>query len=700
MKEKTNMIFVASVMTALVAISYMALTGGPTNRLNPAIVILGTIVYVFLGFKLKKLTDKLGSKKDIPAYVITGIYLVLLVAASLLLTDMPIHSLADIRHEALRLLEKGSYSGSDYFAEYRQDIPMVLVHALIYSIGHLFGIGNYLYTGCIFTSLSIAASALGLYFLVKHFRNSSDALWVMIAFVTNPLFFLYASYSDGNILSMPWMLWGSLLILKAFDEDISKVKSRILLAAGSLLTAAGVIMIHENLTIVAGIVLYILISKKGRRKAFAYILIPVYLGMIMISTDIALVLGYKTDKDMCFPPEHYIVIGINQYCRGWYSDYPIRLTRSFPTYKEKVDGDIEKIKESFDYMGLSDFLNHTANKWRNTWSNGFSKESDLSAMRLPGTLYDYTIGSRSILFDYFLQVIRSGYLIFMLTAVTGRFIRKEKGTDPFILIFAVTTLFQMFWETGNLPSMKYIPWMLAFMPKAAEQLEWAGSEIKKKITPEISAKTGILVRSIAVGLTVINVLVFVTVRNNAVRDVKEYEDAVVLHYDQFAPKMSQLENNRYIQTFKAKREFNVISFSARMDIESDKIFSIALRNAEKKIVMRRYFGQHDFNRYNSAEFKSDEMIKAGDYELIIKPLDYNKKIKKEPLVMSSLDFTPDRSLRANNRILNEDLTMQITKRKYRTMLPRKVFYGVTGIVILIEAGCCLSLFSKKKKTGK
>ena len=113
--------------------------------------------------------------------------------------------------------------------------------------------------------------------------------------------------------------------------------------------------------------------------------------------------------------------------------------------------------------------------------------------------------------------------------------------------------------------------------------------------------------------------------------------------------------------------------------------------------MRRYFGQHDFNRYNSAEFKSDEMIKAGDYELIIKPLDYNKKIKKEPLVMSSLDFTPDRSLRANNRILNEDLTMQITKRKYRTMLPRKVFYGVTGIVILIEAGCCLSLFSKKKK---
>ena len=698
--SKANSVFAAVMMTVIACLSYMALTGGPTNRLSPAIIILGTILYVYLGFRLKKLTDRINNKKDIPAYVITAVYFVLLVIASRLLTDMPVHSLADIQHEALTLLEKGKYSGSGHFAEYRQEIPMVLLHALVYAAGRLFGIRNYLYAGGIFTSFSIAAASLGLYFLVKHFKNSSDALWVMIAFVTNPVFFIYASNSDSNIVSMPWILWGNLLILKAFKDQTSVKKSRILLAAGAAVAAVSAVMLPENLIPTIAVVIYIFASKKGGKKAFAYLLIPVYLVLIMSLTDIALALGYKTDKDACFPPEHYVVIGINQYSRGWYSDYPIRLTRKFETYSEKREGDIEKIKESFDYMGVSDFANHTATKWKSTWGQGVAKESDLVGIRLPGTLYDYTVGSRSALFDYLIQVIRSGFLIFMLIAVTGDFIKKEKILSPFMLCFAIAVVFQMFWETSSISALKYIPWMLMFMPQAAEHIESAAAGIKKQITPEASAITGILVRSLAVGLTIINILVFATVRNGAVRDVDEYEDMVVFQGNQFAPKLSQLENNRYVQTFTAKREFNVISFNARIDTDSEKIFTIAIRDKNNKVVMREYFGQHDFNRYSSAVFKLDNTIKAGDYELIIKPIDYNRKIKKDPIVMSKIDYSPDRTLRANNRILNEDLNMQITCCRYRTMLPRKAFYGFTGLIILTEIGCTAELFIRKKKTGK
>lgn len=691
-----NSVFLASVMVVLACITYMALTGGPSNRLSPAIIILGTILYLFLILKAKKLTDRISCRKNIVPFVIAGVYLILLFAASMLLTAMPFQALADIRYEALKLLEKGRYSGSDHFAEYRHEIPMVFVHAFIYGAGRLTAM-NYLHAGNIAASLSIAATSLGLYFTVKHFRNASDALWVMLAFVTNPVFFLYASYTDSNILSMPWVLFGNLLILKAFSADISKGKSRLLLAAGAAVSTVSFIMLPENLIPVIVVVIYLLFSKTDRKKMFAYILIPVSLVLILTMTDIALALGYKTDRDANFPPEHYIVIGINQYTRGWYSNYPIRLTRSFPTYSDKKSGDRDKIKESFEYMGLSDFMNHTASKWKMTWGQGVVKEDDLSAAARPGTLYDYTLGTRSVLFDYVLQAIRSGYVILMLIAVTGDFIKQEKKKNLFLMIFAAAVVFQMFWETRSIVTLKYLPWMLMLLPDASEHIKSAGEYIRSKLSPEGESYGSVFVRSLAVGLTIINILVFATVRNGAVRDIDAYEDMVVFQPGLYSPKLSRMENSRFVQTFTAKREFNVISFNANLDIESDKIFSLAVRNSAGNVVVRKYFGQHNFNRYESVVFKLDNMIKAGDYELIIKPIDYNRRIRKNPVTVSSLDYSPDRTFKVNNRILNTDLNMTITRRKYRTMLPRKVFYGFTGLVILTEAACAASFFVRKKK---
>ena len=688
---------------------YMAFTGGSSNYANHVYLITGGFVYIILGLKIKKFIDKKELKTNTAAYLAAAVYFVLLVLSALFLTVTAFYDLNNIQQEAVSMMNhdtsmlggKDSFSGSSYYSTYSNQIPSTMLLYYMYKIGYLFGSRDYMLTGSIFNSLGLALTALAVYFIVKLKFKRSTALWTMLMFIVNPMFYVYASYSYTDTLSMPWALWGNYFFLKAFigrEDKKFKVRDFIFALLGAFLMFIGFKIRATGIIVVVALTFCILVYHFGKKRLLLAMLIPGFLAVSLMVGSVSDYLGFDVDKDVELPPFHFIVMGTYEPRNGWFMGELVKYSADIPGYDNKVDAELEHIKRNLEYMGPTGFINLIRVKWRYIWAEGNAKSSTFKSMREGGTVYDYAIGDNAVYYNHLVQVNRIGILFFMLAATAGDFLTKKKKMNPWLLTYFGGVLFYFFWETHNRYSLCFTPWMVMLMPVAEAYISSLSERAKEKFTDGY-AKRGL--QAVAIVLIAMTGMMLLRSYNEFSRDPSVHDDVIIYQVGD-DPRLSSLDRNRYVQTFSTSNDFNVLGFAFKKDTDEGK-FSIELKQADKYIA-KKVFEPSELIEESKLEWVLPVTCHPDsktEYTLIINALDYVKP-DEVPEQEDFMDVSPDRTLSINDVPVNSDIQLMAYNRTERVTIPKPVFFTSVVIYIGLEIFCVKELWAlrPRKKAGK
>ena len=687
---------------------YMAVTGGSSNYANHIYLITGTFVYIVLGLKIKKFIDKKDLKTNAAAYLAAAVYFVLLVLSALFLTVTAFYDLNNLQYEAISMMEhdtsilggKDSFTGDSYFSVYSNQIPSTMLLYYVYKIGYFFGIRDYMLTGSVFNSLGLALTALAVYFIVKLKFKRSTALWTMLMYIFNPMFYVYASYSYTDTLSMPWALWGNYFFLKAIigrEDKKFKVRDFIYVLLGGLLMFIGFKIRATVIIVIVALSFCLLVYHCGLKKLLIVMLVPAFLAINLMTSSVSDYLGFKVDKDLEFPPFHFIVMGTYEPRAGWFDGRHVGYSAQRPGYDVKVSAELEHIKRNIEDMGPTGFLNLIRVKWRYIWAEGNAKSTTFNSMREGGTVYDYAIGGNSVYYNHLVQINRAGILFFMLVAAAGDFITKKKKMNPWLLTYFGGVLFYVFWETHNRYSLCFTPWMVLMMPVAESYIAALSAKAKEKFAGEAYPNRAL--KAVSIVLIAVTALMLTRSYNEYSRDPFLHDD-VIIYQTGDDPKLSSLSSEEYVQTFSTSNDFNVLHFVFNKDTDDGK-YLIDLRQGDKKIA-KMSFKPSELSENSEIELVLPETCHPDgktEYKITVKAKDYVKP-EESPEAEKFLDLSPDRTLRINGVLVNRDLQLKVFNRVERVTIPKPVFFTSAVIYIGLELVCVAGLWKKRKEAVK
>ena len=99
--------------------------------------------------------------------------------------------------------------------------------------------------------------------------------------------------------------------------------------------------------------------------------------------------GYETDPEKAFGPAHFLAMGLNEQTMGSWSKEDVEYSASFPTARERTEGDLKLARERLSRMGLSGLLRQWKRKILGNYNDGsFSWAKE-------GGFFDQTLESRN-----------------------------------------------------------------------------------------------------------------------------------------------------------------------------------------------------------------------------------------------------------------------------------------------------------------
>lgn len=685
---------------------YGALSYSPAD-LKPIVLIIGSIIYIGGLYKLYQVFSKKHfTDRRVMLYgsILVVLFFVALCIYTYYCTISPSYDLIHIRQEAYAMVTgRDELRDVKYYNRYPNNIAITLIMAAVYKVAQVLGVHNYSLAGNVFGSLMIAMTAWICFCTVKKCRNKESALLVLVIFVTNPLFYLYASYYYSDIICMPI----AMLMIYLFVSSCKENRKPLWYATLALCGFVGMIGYKVRATLIillVAIVVWTFFKKNIRQTVLtALILIVGMIPGLLVMNTVYQKADVTSDKNTEFPITHWLMMGLNETSGGKYSQDDFKYTSSLTTYEEKVDGNLAQIKERLSEQGISGTIDHAKEKLAIVWSDGFGVPNLFAEQENYGKAYEYSIGSKSIFLRYYAQICRSS-MFFLLVLVLVASLRKKKPDISFFFIsFFGAILFYLLWEANERYSLSFLPWLLVLLADGIVELRKA-SKIKgiQFITEDQRVHVwnkDAKARGFAIVLLFVSVTMMVSNVRTYTGAPKEVQETVAsIPSISKCTEMLTVGNNEIEQTMRAEKAFNQIQL--RVDdakVSSTTSYTMSIYDGKKK-VREAAFTSDEVNGTMWLTLSFDTITPKDETVYTIRITSKDASEENSIRMQSNWYINSQSStLLVDGKKLENRLNMKLGRTYTRTYSSMRVYAGVCAAILITELVLLYPLFTVRKK---
>lgn len=555
---------------------------------------------------------------------------------------------------AVEMLRTHTISGTyetGYFARYTNNYPLTILTYWFLLFLSKIGISEngflpavqILNVGCITLSVWLG------YLIAKELKGKLFASFFLTVCVICPLSYLWAGYYYTATCSMPCLM-GILYLYLRMKRDAEQsqaasgsrgklLRQRILLCAllgflsifGFKLRATAAIAL---IAVILDLLLFLWRVRKARSDSFSsWIAGTVRVWAVPCAaflTAAVLTLGFfsaavnhyvKFDyKNTGFPTIHWVMMGARW--DGAFDQNDEIYTSSFETKEEKIEADLDMLKERIREAGPLGLVSLAGRKLLNTWADGTDSCLTENSYARYSKIYDYLIGDKSGFLALYLQAFRVLNLLAMGSCALTAFIRLKKRQEyPALFPVQLTVLgcmaFHLLWETNPLYSLSFTFLCLLLLADAVCSLY------------ERPAMLPLLKKSwmgCAAGFAVLTLLLLLGKKQLVETPIEAWDYSVNQYqyaggYDGCVSSYDQT----YVQTFTADKPFNRISIQVVNPVGpyNQSAFTVRLTDEDGTLIYnndRFLSGMVELTK-NSYEFVLDEIVPDGPtvYTLEISP---------------------------------------------------------------------------------
>ena len=455
---------------------------------NPIYLIVGIALYIpILLFLYIKIIPKIEKNKYLP-YIIWGIFTILCVTISLILKVNPSWDMGTVHNIAIDYASSG-HTESNYLYQFPNNIMLMLIYYIIFKFFIILKVTDYVTISTIFNALIISLTVLLLYVNVKKMFDNKKALMVLIiSLFTTPLY-LYGAIYYTDTLSM-FMVMLMIYVFLKLKEFNGKLACRLILSAflGMIIFMAIKIKITTSFIIIAYFIFEML--NMNLKEFIKWDTLVILLTIIIMTIIFGIVVNKKIlnnnelNDSLKIPMQNWIMIGLNG--TGVYNDEDYAYIYQYPTYEEKKEASLEKIRERLGGFDSNTFIKHLNQKLKYTWTDGtyFAPEKLRREPINYNTLHEIVLpsGKYCKYYKYLPQVMHFSMLI-LIFIVSLDLIKNKKFNDKNI-IFIITTfgfmLFFLIWENRSRYILTNVPIMMIIELNGIEILSNKRLGVKNK----------------------------------------------------------------------------------------------------------------------------------------------------------------------------------------------------------------------------
>ncbi len=263
----------------------------------------------------------------------------------------------------------------NYFARYPNNQALLVILSLIYWVtDKLFGTMPII-VPIIINTIGLYISYVLTYLIAKKiFHDKFTPLFCAILGAEFTVFYTYTSNFYTDSMSMPFAM-GAIYLFLTGTEKIS-LKSKIpALALSGLCLAIGYKIKGSIIILVPAFILYLILTGNKENKRNYLSVTAVFAAAVIAST--VLCNGFigifnitdKNDREQIeFPPTHWVMMGLHD--RGGYYNKDFYATINSGDYDQKVEFNLNEIKNRVSQYGIMGMITHIAKKVSYTWGDG------------------------------------------------------------------------------------------------------------------------------------------------------------------------------------------------------------------------------------------------------------------------------------------------------------------------------------------
>ena len=675
------------------------------DYLNPYILILITIVYLLLIFKISKKVISSDKKFIIPSLITIFISFIIMLIIPNIIASIPNFDLSSIISEANSLRVSNTISNVHYFSRYPNNLWILYIVTSIYRLADIMSI-NCNTLSYIFSAISVSLSFLFIYLSVKKISNSRVAFVLLLFTALNPIFYLYITYYYNDVFTLLTISLLTYLLLIINNNKIIFFNIILGLIIGTLS------YISFQIRAVAIFVLisyYVMLIFTKKLKKLSIITIPIILGIILgtfINSSVRNSYDFNNNNDEVNSYTHFIMMGLNKEYNGiWnYDDFLISYNAS--NYNERKKINVEEIKKRLSDMSLREKYDLFSTKYKYTWANGdcgFYNYYNIVNSINHG--YEYIVGNKTIILNYILQVNRIIlYILAFLTILIEIYNYKKDKYNFLIITILGAFLFYTFWESHPRYSLSFLP---IFIIMCGINYDKISNFNLEKITINFNKKQKVLNKNklkklFSYLIIVITTILYIINYSYYTKPILQNRKALYTSIDTHNKYYYIKDNEEVIQNFKTKINFNEIKFKIySTDYISGNVTLQLFNDKDKLLYEKTNYVDNSINiKELTYKLNKSYNTKSKVYYIKISTNVENKKLALVAIHTDNYDYLVSGKLLINNNDTKDDLKLNMYERLYTPRIPKQIYLLIVVLSIGIELYTFDILNNFKRKNTK
>ncbi len=643
------------------------------NYLNPIVLIIGTIIYLLLLYKVYNFIIKLDNRhKSIIVIILLALQFILLFISNYVISSIPKVDLLHILTEINSLNNTGKIINNTYFSVYPNN-RFILI--LLYNIAKI-NINNQILFGFV-SCFSITVMSIFTYKTVKEVFNIDKGLLILFIIVTSPIFYLYVSYYYTDILMLP--VSSIIIYLMVKNTKCNILKNNIIygILIGILSIIGYKIRAVCIFTLIAYFI-YIIITKK--LKDILVNIIPIFIGLIITFSFINNIENNffkKTNENQKFPMTHWIMMGFNPKNGGYYSQADYDYSFKAKDVSNRKELNIIRLKERLNKMGALGIGKHLIGKIITVWSKGdYSYQKYLDLVRDYNVSYKYLVEDKNIVINYLLQFSKIGILFLCIVSLI-KLLKTNKKSFMAISLFGAF-VFYLMWEVCPRYGLSFLPWLIILSAYSIDSFNFKLNNQKMYKY----FKCIIFIITFILFICYFNKYTNTRLRQNVV--AKDISNKV---------KLIELNKNKTIyQSLKLNSSFNTINIRMAKFNNKNNTFTFELLNDSKDTLYKKEIKLKDIAK-DSIIIDLDKSYNKGIYYIKLSKTD-SGRIKFYKSYKQEFDFYPEGNLIVNDKYESGDLEFLVSNYE-KIGIYSKIEYIIIALlglgieyIVLFRKDCC------------
>lgn len=638
------------------------------NYLNPVILIIGSIIYLFFIIKLYRFMIKLSEKAKIVICIILLILqFILLFTSSCVISSVPKVDLVHILTGINSLNHTGNIINSEYFSVYPNNKFLLII---LYNVQRLSpNHAHVLFS--LLSSFSITIMSFFTYKIVKCISDINKGLISLFICVFSPIFYLYVSYYYTDILMLPFASILLYLIIKSKDNK----KLNLDIIFGLLIGIVAIIgykIRAVSIFLLIAYFVYLIISRNIMvfiKKAIPIIIFAslTFFSINKIENDFFV----NSDSSKKYPMTHWIMMGLNGKQHGYYSHDDYILSGNEKDVNNRKKANIREIKRRVKENGPIGMTKLSIAKLVSVWAKGdYSYQKYLELVNDYNRSYLYLLEDKNIVINYLLQF--SKIVVLFLAIISLCLILKENKKSIVAISLFGSVAFYLIWEVCPRYGLSFLPWLIIL---GSYSYDFLTSKILNEKYNGNKLKCALLTISILLLLLGFNKYTKLDLRENVV--------------SKDTAKKNSYENlNKYTtitQSLKLNSSFNKIKlrFVKSQEISDSKLYKLELLDSNENLKYFEYFNDSDVIKDDYTIFNLPKNYKKGTYYIRLSTESEND-LKVITAFKEEYDFYPSGALKINGVEQKGDLLFEITNIEKRGIYTYGEYILIVIITISIE----------------